>query len=182
MGFCRRRGWQFRLRLKCDTWIRANRQWFQLRDISLQPGEKRYYKNGYITRNRRGPFHLAVYREKGSADPWYIATDTIACASTLREFEKRFYVEPMFSDFKSRGFDIEKTRIQNPDRIDRIILIVVMAYLFVTQHGLRCIRCGMRRFFEKSRRFYSLFRLGELYFSEQFLGGKEVRFGLPRLE
>jgi hypothetical protein len=182
MGFCCRRGWQFRLRLKCDTWIRANRRWFQLRDISLQPGERRYYKNVYITRNRRGPFHLAVYREKGSDDPWYIATGTTASAKTLMEFKKRFYVEAMFSDFKSRGFDIERTRIQNPERIDRLLLVVVTAYLFITQHGLRCIRCGMRPFFEKGRRFYSLFRLGELYFSHRFDGGNDIRFALPRLE
>ena len=182
MGFCRRRNWQFGLRLKCDTWIRANRRWFQLRDISLQPGEKRYYKNVYITRHRRGPYHLAVYREKGSDDPWYIATDTAADARTLKEFEKRFYVEPMFADFKSRGFDIERTRIQNSDRIDRMILIVVIAYLFIAQHGLRCIRYGMRTFFEKRRRFYSLFRLGELYFSLRFDGGNQIRFTLPSLE
>lgn len=182
MGFCCRRGWHFLLRLKCDTWITAQRRSFQLRDIPLEPGEKRYYTNVYITRNRRGPYHLAVYREKGSSDPWYIATDEHASAQTLRLFEKRFYVEAMFSDFKSRGFDIEKTRIRNPERIDRILLIVVIGYLFITQHGLRCIRCGLRPFFEKHRRYYSLFRLGELYFSHRFDGGKDIWFSLPRLE
>jgi len=43
MGFCQRRGWHFRGRLKCDIWIRANRRWFQLRDLSLKPGERRYF-------------------------------------------------------------------------------------------------------------------------------------------
>ncbi len=33
MNFCKRRRWHFRLRLKCDTWIRANRRWFQLREF-----------------------------------------------------------------------------------------------------------------------------------------------------
>lgn len=182
MNFCRRRDWHFRLRLKCDTWIRANRRWFQLRDINFQKGERRYFQNVYITRKRRGPFHLACYWAKTEDDPWYIATDQTADCRTLAEFKKRFYVETMFSDFKKRGFNLEDTRIQKPQRIGRLILIVVIAYLFVTHQGLRCIRNGQRRFFEKSRgRFYSLFRLGELYFSQRFDSDKPIQFGLPLL-
>ena len=182
MGFCQRRGWHFRLRLKCDIWIRANRRWFQLRDLSLKPGERRYFQSVYITRKRRGPFHLACWLDIGGKDPWYIATDTKADAGTLLDFKKRFYVEPMFSDFKSRGLNLEETRIQNPQRIDRLLLVVVICYLFVTQQGMSCIRVGLRRFFEKTcRRFYSLYRLGELYFSHRFDSGQQIKFAFPRL-
>ncbi len=182
MNFCKRRHWHFRLRIKCDTWIRANRQWFQLRDLRLQPGERRYFQNVYITRKRRGPFQLACWRSVGKEDPWYIATDETAGPKTLFEFKKGFYVEPMFSDFKRRGFDIERTRIQNPERISRLLLLVVLSYLFITEQGLRCIRRGKRRYFEKgNRRFYSLFRLGELYFSDRFDSGERIEFALPRL-
>ena len=182
MNFCKRLGWHFRLRLKCDIWIRANRQWFQLRDLRLKPGERRYFQNAYITKTRRGPFHLACWRSvEGKDDPWYIATDETADAKTLLEYKKRFYVEPMFSDFKRRGFDIERTRIQKPDRISRLLLVVVIASLFFTEQGLRCIRRGKRRYFEKGHRFYSLLRLGELYFSDRFDGGFRIEFSLPRL-
>ncbi|MDP6737001.1 MAG: IS4 family transposase [Nitrospinaceae bacterium] len=181
MNFCKRRSWHFRLRLKSDTWIRANRSWLKLRDLQLQPGERRYFQKVYITRKRRGPFHLACWRSVGKEDPWYIATPEAASARTLFEFKKRFYVEPMFSDFKRRGFDLERTRIQKPERISRLLLVVVMAYLFITEQGLRCIRRGKRRYFEKGRRFYSLLRLGELYFSDRFDGGDCIKFSLPRL-
>ena len=182
MNFCKRHGWHFRLRLKCDTWIRANRCWFQLRDLHLQPGERKYFQKVYITKKRRGPFHLACWRSVGGKDdPWYIATDETAGAKTLFEYKKRFYVEPMFSDFKRRGFDIERTRLQKPDRISRLLLVVVIAYLFIAEQGTRCIRRGRRRHFEKGRRFYSLLRLGELYFSFRFDSGERIEFALPRL-
>ena len=136
----------------------------------------------YITRKRRGPFHLACWLDIGGKDPWYIATDTKADAGTLLDFKKRFYVEPMFSDFKSRGLNLEETRIQNPQRIDRLLLVIVICYLFVTQQGMSCIRVGLRRFFEKTcRRFYSLYRLGELYFSHRFDSGQQIKFAFPRL-
>lgn len=191
MGFCKRRRWHFRkklpvdhffLRLKCDTWIRANRRWFQLKNLDLQPGEQRYFQNVYITKWRRGPFHLACWREKGSDDPCLVATDETASAKPLFEFKKRFYVEPMFSDLKSRGFDIERTRIKKPERFSRLLLVVVIAYLLVTDQGLRCIRSGKRRYFSKTKgRFYSLFMLGAFYFIFRFDGGEEIEFSLPRL-
>ena len=182
MSFCDRNGWQFRLRLKSDTYIRANHKWFQLRDLNLKPGERRYFQNVYITKNRRGPYHLACCWLKGEDGPWYIATDQPACPRTLQEFDKRSYVEAMFSDFKKRGLNLEDTRIQNPQRIDRLMLVLVITYLLVTHQGMRCIRCGQRRFFEKTKtRFYSLARLGILFFEHLFDGGKAIHFALPRL-
>jgi len=181
MNFCKRQGWHFRLRLKCDTWIRANRRWFQLRDLNIERGESLFFTKVYITKNRRGPYHLACCWLDGD-EPWYIATDESPTAKTFFEFDKRFYVEAMFSDFKKRGLNLEDTRIQTPQRINRLMLIVVIAYLFLIQQGMRCVRDGKRRFFEKSRRrFYSLARLGSLHFEHRFDGGEVVQFALPRL-
>ena len=87
----------------------------------------------------------------------------------------------MFSDFKRREFDIERTRIQKHERISRLLLVVVIAYLFITEQGLRCIRRGKRRYFEKGHRFHSLLRLGKLYFSDRFDSGNRIEFSLPRL-
>jgi hypothetical protein len=33
----------------------------------------------------------------------------------------------MFSDFKSRGFGLEETQLQVPERLDRLILIMALA-------------------------------------------------------
>jgi hypothetical protein len=180
MSFCKRRGWHFRLRLKCDTWIRANRRWFQLRDIPLQPGQKRYFQKVYITKWRQGPYHLAVYWKKDEDEPWYIASDQEASSRTLLEYRKRFHTEAMFSDFKKRGFQLENSRIKIPERVERLLIVVVLAYLFLSQLGLRCIHSGQRRFFEKSkRRFYSLLQLGMAAFFERLNGGQVVHYALP---
>src|SRR3712207_1674045 len=39
------------------------------------------------------------------------------------EYSARWGIEPMFSDFKSRGFGIEDTQLRYADRLDRLILV-----------------------------------------------------------
>ena len=42
------------------------------------------------------------------------------------EYAGRWGIEPMFSDFKSRGFGIEDTQLRYPDRLDRLILVMAL--------------------------------------------------------
>src|SRR5687767_15977669 len=43
------------------------------------------------------------------------------------ECSARWGIEPMFSDFKSRGFGIEDTQLRYADRLDRLILVMSLA-------------------------------------------------------
>ena len=43
------------------------------------------------------------------------------------EYSQRWGIEPMFSDFKSRGFGLEDTQIRYADRLDRLILVMSLA-------------------------------------------------------
>src|SRR3954465_11172513 len=40
------------------------------------------------------------------------------------EYGQRWAIEPMFSDFKSRGFGVADTRIRYADRLDRLLLVM----------------------------------------------------------
>src|SRR3954451_10097371 len=42
------------------------------------------------------------------------------------QYADRWGIEPMFSDFKSRGFGIEDTQLRYADRLDRLILIMAL--------------------------------------------------------
>ena len=45
----------------------------------------------------------------------------------MRDYGSRWGIEPLFSDFKSRGFDLETTQLRAPDRLDRLLLIMALA-------------------------------------------------------
>ena len=48
----------------------------------------------------------------------------------------RWGIEPMFSDFKSRGFGVETTQIQYPDRLARLLLVMALALYSAVSTGL----------------------------------------------
>src|SRR3954465_3079647 len=51
------------------------------------------------------------------------------------EYFQRWGSEPMFSDFKSRGFGIEETQLRYPDRLDRLILVMALALYVAVSTG-----------------------------------------------
>jgi hypothetical protein len=55
--------------------------------------------------------------------------------STLA-YADRWGIEPMFSDFKSRGFGIEQTHLHYPDRLGRLILVMALALYWAVSTGM----------------------------------------------
>lgn len=51
------------------------------------------------------------------------------------EYSARWAIEPMFSDFKSRGFGIEDSQIQHPDRLGRLLLVMALALYIAVSTG-----------------------------------------------
>jgi hypothetical protein len=45
-------------------------------------------------------------------------------------------IEAMFSDFKSRGFGLEDSHIQRPERLSRLILVMALALLWAVSAGM----------------------------------------------
>ena len=48
---------------------------------------------------------------------------------------RRWGIEPMFSDFKTRGFGLEDSQIRYPDRLARLILVMARALHFAVSTG-----------------------------------------------
>jgi hypothetical protein len=55
--------------------------------------------------------------------------------ATVRDYASRWGIEPMFSDFKSRGFRLEDPQLRAPDRLDRLLV----------HHGLGHVLVRARR-------------------------------------
>jgi hypothetical protein len=72
------------------------------------------------------PWIIAMYRfalSKGPATPRYLKT--MDCPA-------RWAIKPMFSDFKLRGFGVEDTQIQHPDRLARLLVMTLAIYTAVS--------------------------------------------------
>jgi hypothetical protein len=53
----------------------------------------------------------------------------------LKTLDYSARIEPMFSDFKSRGFGIQDTQIQHPDRLARLLLVMALAIYTAVSTG-----------------------------------------------
>ena len=53
------------------------------------------------------------------------------------DYGMRWGIEPLFSDFKSRGFGITKTQLRHPDRIERLILVLTLALYWAASTGMQ---------------------------------------------
>ena len=50
---------------------------------------------------------------------------------------KRFGIETLFGDLKSRGFNIHKSKLRHPERLEKLLIAVCLAFIFTILAGVR---------------------------------------------
>ena len=129
---CQRHGFSYRIRLKgnltlahqggelsVDDMARLNLP--DLNDVDL-------CNSGVIT-------NIGYIHDKGHPEPWFIAMDAVPSRTTTLDYGLRWSIEPMFADFKSRGFRFQDTHLQRPERISRLLLVLTIAMTWATANG-----------------------------------------------
>ncbi len=129
-----RPNWHYRLRLKGNPTVDPG-----FGDIvttgELAAGDTERYLPKVRLFNRSVPTNLGILHEAGHPEPWIIAMNDPPSRATVRDYASRWGIEPMFSDFKSRGFQLEDTRLRAADRLDRLLVITALAMHW-------CVRVG----------------------------------------
>lgn len=77
-------------------------------------------------------------------------------------YGKRYKIETIFSDKKSRGFNIHKSHLHHPERVNRLLLTTSIAYIWLIYLGIEISQDETRRRVvdRTDRTDKSLFRLG----------------------
>ena len=125
--------WQYRLRLKGNLTVDTGVGETTTGELAAGVTERylpevRLFHSGVST-------NLGIWQEAGHDAPWIIAMDCRPTRAAVQDYGVRWVIEPTFSDFKSRGFQLEDTQLQAPDRLDRLVLIMTLA-----MYG--CVRVG----------------------------------------
>ena len=94
-------------------------------------------------------------------DPWLLVTDLPASPARCREYRRRTQEEELFRDLKSFGWQWQDSRLRLPDRVDRLLLVLALATLWVDALAQHVLRRQLRPLLQdRSRRCYSYFQLG----------------------
>jgi hypothetical protein len=113
---------------------------------------------------------LTIRWDRGAAEPWVLISDRAAGVDRVREYRRRMRVEATYEDEKRRGFQIEGSKVTDPDRFNRLLLVLHLALWMGMQLGLRAIRCGERRRYDRpDRRDLSVLRLGRRWLADLLL-------------
>ena len=131
-----------------------------LQDIAIQPGETRHFRDVRLT-DARYQTHLLIVWRRGEDEPIYLATSETSVVAGWRLYRRRPWIEEMFGDMKGNGFDLEKSRLGNAERLSRLMLVVSLVYVWLMAAGEHVLQHGLRKIVDRAdRRDLSVFRLG----------------------
>ncbi|HAZ44115.1 MAG TPA: IS4 family transposase [Cyanobacteria bacterium UBA11369] len=123
----------FCLRLRRSEYVEVEQEWVQLKNLGLAPGISLYLEGvkvtktkGFIGGNIACKWQRS-YRGAVADEAWFILTNLLNLSPALSAYKKRFGIEEMFRDFKSGGYNLEKTGVQG-DRLIALILLITLAY------------------------------------------------------
>ena len=165
---CLKLDWHYNIRIQCNTTVTLEdgRQ-RRVDELGVQPGQRRYYQNVWLTLESKLCTHLSVTwtegDEKHAPELLVVMSDQLACRTRLREYGARMCIEQSFRDDKSGGFDMTHTKLQHPVRLERLLLAVAIATLWCHELGEQVLEQGeasRREIDPGPERELSIFQLG----------------------
>jgi len=164
-------GWKYVLRQKGSHLVRENDQspWVALGSFLSKAGESLWLGHRQLTQLHAYSVNVLAHWKLGEKEPWLLATNLPTLREALRAYERRMWIEEMFGDLKSNGFDLESTHLRSVFKLHRLTFVVVLLFLELVTSGSKIIKNGLRRLVDRSdRRDLSIFRIG-LYMRERHL-------------
>lgn len=141
--FCQQQGFGYVIRIQPSVTVRLHGFHGKLLDYPVKKGIAKvlqrvsYRSDGAVTQN------VVVRWRKdlpGKRDEcWFLMTDQPGTAHQLcKLYGRRMTIEQLFRDDKSKrnGWSLRDTKITKPDRLDRLLLILAIAYLLLCGVGL----------------------------------------------
>jgi hypothetical protein len=83
-----------------------------------------------------GQYHAILWHEQGYEKPIPLLTNIDLAFMACQYYRKRFSIETLFKDYKSQGFQLQKTKLKDPKMIHNLLIIKSLAYIIVFAIGL----------------------------------------------
>lgn len=163
---CQDFGWHWQVGLKSDEYFQSSEGlWQPLRDLNVQKGHRRYLHGVVLTQEHAfGLVNLIADWSSNQDSPRYWAVDQAAHGAAWRRGRKRYWIEPTFRDWKSYGFDLEKSKLDDADRLNVLLLGMALTTVWMIHIGDWLSHTGRRQELAPlDKADYSLFRLGRDY-------------------
>lgn len=168
-------GLEYIIRQPGNVWVRSPGYEGLLRQLQWERGRRRDLRECRLRRSRPVLTRLVALWDRGQAEPWYLATNCADPAGWIaKAYGKRFTVDQAFRDTKSTrfGWSLGQLKIQRAERLERLLLVMAVAYWLLTLLGVAAEQAGWDRKVRANTvktRTHSWFTLGKICFHQRLL-------------
>ena len=162
-------GWQYVSRTAKNAQLCAESECFTFEDLGVERGERIGVHDVRFTRKAYGPVLAIAVWDEQYKEPIYLVTNMELVDEACYWYGKRYRIETFFSDQKTRGFHLNKSHINDPVRLSRLLIAACLAYIWIIFLGtLAILEDWVPVIHRTDRCDLSLFQLG-LRLLEHFL-------------
>jgi len=145
--------WDFILAQKKHTYFQTSDEtWYYLADLPIKPRQPIYQTEVTWTKHHHYKFVnlFAFYapRQSSATSPRHevcYCVTSLPIAHTLRRVgRRRWGIECMFRDYKSSGWQIDQSGLQNSDNTETLLVLLAINYLWATILGRWLCKSGRR--------------------------------------
>jgi hypothetical protein len=142
---------------------------FPFEAVNVQPGECIALPEVTFTQQAYGPVLVIAWWDAAYKQPIYLVSNMALCEEACHWYRRRYRIETFFSDQKSRGFNLQKSHLADPERLARLLIATCLAYIWIVYLGVVAQRDKWVAIIHRTDRCdLSLFQLG-LELLEHFL-------------
>lgn len=109
----------------------------------MKKGTRSVMHNQKVTRDCDFVMNVLLRWDEGYDEPLIVATTLANPEQADIVYAKRAWIEPMHKDWKTNAFDLQKTRVTNPKRIETLLIPVAFAYLLSVLEGEKKKKMGI---------------------------------------
>lgn len=155
------RGWTYVCRTAKNIQVQVAGEWYALEAIDVHRGHKKMWRQVRFTAAAYGPVQVIGWWGSEYDAPLYLVTNLADRDEACRRYQKRAQIETLFSDQKSRGFQLDRSHLSDPERVNRLLIAACLAYLWIIFLGTLASQPHWRRLVHRTDRCdLSLFQLG----------------------
>lgn len=156
--------WVFVVRSGSNIILSEKAQSYPFKELALGKNTKNGVRNVTFTQCDNAPQVTAIawWGAEYEKPIFLISNSKKKVKKICKFYSQRYKIETIFSDQKSRGFNIHKSHLHHPDRVNRLLLTTSIAYIWLIYLGVELSRDKSRRCIidRNDRTDKSLFRLG----------------------
>jgi hypothetical protein len=147
--FCQRHGFSYVIRIQPNVHVRSGSYCGKLIDYPVHKGICKGLKSVAYRSHHTVSQNIVIRWKRGLPakrdECWFLMTDLQAGAAQISQlYGQRMTIEELFRDQKNKrnGWSLRDTQMTCPERLDRLLLILALAYLLLCGIGLIARQTG----------------------------------------